>query len=172
MNWEAIGAVGEIIGAIAVVLSVVYLAVQVRQNTDAVRGNATVDALAGAREVNARLIDDPTINEIFIKGIAGMDNLTPAERNRFVALMFTLFKTFEQLHYQYKCGVLAPEIWAGWEAAFRAYSSSPGGQQYYRERKATLSADFQEWLETPSDGPAMKPLGQVGQLPTNDTTPA
>ena len=37
MNWEAIGAVGEILGAIAVLLSLAYLAVQIRQNTASVR---------------------------------------------------------------------------------------------------------------------------------------
>ncbi len=37
MNWEAIGAIGEIIGAMAVFLTLVYLALQIRQNTKAVQ---------------------------------------------------------------------------------------------------------------------------------------
>ena len=35
MNWEAIGALGEVVGAIAVVLTLAYLAIQVRQNSNA-----------------------------------------------------------------------------------------------------------------------------------------
>jgi hypothetical protein len=40
MNWDAIGAIGEILGAIVVVVSVIYLASQVRQNTAAARADA------------------------------------------------------------------------------------------------------------------------------------
>ena len=40
MNWEAIGAIGEVAGAVAVFASLVYLALQIRQNTRAIRGSA------------------------------------------------------------------------------------------------------------------------------------
>jgi len=40
MNWEAIGAIGEIVGAVAVVVTIGYLAVQIRQNTRSVRDSA------------------------------------------------------------------------------------------------------------------------------------
>ncbi len=40
MNWEAIGAVGEIVGALAVVLSLIYLAIQVRQNSNMARAES------------------------------------------------------------------------------------------------------------------------------------
>ena len=44
MNWEAIGAVGEIVGAIAVIATLAYLAIQVRQNTNSVQGAAELEA--------------------------------------------------------------------------------------------------------------------------------
>ncbi len=50
MNWEAAGALGEIVGAFAVVISLVYLAIQVRQNTTAIAAQAAHDALAAVRE--------------------------------------------------------------------------------------------------------------------------
>jgi hypothetical protein len=54
MNWEAIGAVGETVGALAVLVTLVYLAVQIRQNTKAVRAAAvdsTTSHLSKIREV-------------------------------------------------------------------------------------------------------------------------
>ena len=47
MDWEAIGAIGEIIGAIAVLLTIVYLADQIKQNTKAVKA-ATQQAISDA----------------------------------------------------------------------------------------------------------------------------
>jgi hypothetical protein len=40
MNWDAIGAVAELLGAAGVIVSLGYLAIQIRQNTAALRGNA------------------------------------------------------------------------------------------------------------------------------------
>ena len=37
MNWEALGAIGEIVGALAVVLTLGYVAVQIRQYTRSVK---------------------------------------------------------------------------------------------------------------------------------------
>lgn len=46
MNRRAVGAIGEMIGASAVVFSLAYLAIQVRQNTAAIAALAAHDALA------------------------------------------------------------------------------------------------------------------------------
>ena len=56
MNWEAIGAVGEIIGALAVVLTLAYLAIQVRQNTRMMQREAHLDRV---RHVADPLIESP-----------------------------------------------------------------------------------------------------------------
>lgn len=61
MNWEAIGAVGEIIGAMAVVLSLIYLAIQVRQNSNMARAESRLRVVASYREFsNALKGKDPT----------------------------------------------------------------------------------------------------------------
>ena len=50
MNWEAIGAIGEIIGAAAVVVSLIYLATQIRTQNNEARLAATHEILVGFRE--------------------------------------------------------------------------------------------------------------------------
>jgi hypothetical protein len=45
MNWDAIGAAGEILGALAVVVSIGYLSIQIRSNTRATRASAGFDAM-------------------------------------------------------------------------------------------------------------------------------
>ena len=48
MNWNAIAAVGELAGAVAVVVSLLYLARQISQNTRAMRRTASHDAVEGS----------------------------------------------------------------------------------------------------------------------------
>ena len=54
MNWEAIGAVGEVLGAVAVVLTLIYLSLQIRQNTKAMKG-ATRLFLSPSRRLMPRI---------------------------------------------------------------------------------------------------------------------
>ena len=165
MNWDAMGALGEIVGALAVVLSLVYLAVQVRENTRALRRAATGEAVAAVREWSHRLIDNPSINQLFRKGLEGMENLSADERARFVALLFNFFKTFEHLHYQYAEGGLDPEVWVGWEHVGRAYLTTSGGQQLYGERRQCFNPKFQDWLDALVPDTEYKTLGQLAEHP-------
>ena len=75
MNWDAIGATGEIIGALAVVISVVYLAVQIRKQTAEAR-------LAAARELSTLYIqcfrtlrEDKELSSIYMKAIQDYEGL-------------------------------------------------------------------------------------------------
>lgn len=84
MNWTAIGAIGEVLGAIAVVLSLVYVAAQVRHNTTALSRAASADAIAGIRHWNQSLIDDPVMVRIFTKGVEDMNALDDEDRKSVV----------------------------------------------------------------------------------------
>ena len=53
MNWESIGAIGEVLGAIGVIATLLYLSVQIRQNTRAMHG-ATLDAMTGRKQFELR----------------------------------------------------------------------------------------------------------------------
>ena len=83
MNWEAIGAIGEITGATAVVITLIYLAVQVRQNSQNQHSSTswaitqTLDALI------ARISSDAELTDIWLRGRRDLDDLNPIEHERF-----------------------------------------------------------------------------------------
>ena len=81
MNWDAIGAIGEIIGALAVLVTLIYLAIQVRhtrraQQADAIRANRQE-----RREYHSMLRDSPYIPAIYAK-LEKNDALTAEEEHR------------------------------------------------------------------------------------------
>ena len=57
MNWEAIGAIGEALGALVVVITVGYLAIQIRQNTAQQKREETVSLYRGQNEVVSEMRD-------------------------------------------------------------------------------------------------------------------
>jgi len=83
MNWEAIGAVGEIAGAVAVVLSLIYLASQIRHSNRLMTLEATRDASNLAVPIVDMILTDDHLMEILIKD---RDSLTEIERAKLLTL--------------------------------------------------------------------------------------
>ena len=102
MTIQDWGAIGEIVGAIAVVVSLIYLAIQIRQNTHQIALSMESTKLAAferniesgnrAREI---LISDPELVALFLKGIADFRSLNPTERFRCDNLLRILFSSLQ-----------------------------------------------------------------------------
>ena len=134
MDWDAIGALGEIIGATAVVITVGYLALQTRQNTRATKSathHSVTIALAGL----SRTISQAGVAKAFTKAhSSGLSSLSAEEFLIFSAQAFEIFKLNENAYFQFKEGQLDARAWAGAEN--------------YLVDRYSMSA-FQEWFETP-----------------------
>lgn len=112
MNWEAISAIGEIVGATAVVVSLLYLAVQVRQNTKVARA-ATRTALARDQQAAASdLVTGDDMARIFHAHINGED-VEPHQMIRLQARAYRDFRFWDNAHYQFREGMLSAEEWNG-----------------------------------------------------------
>ena len=90
MNWEAIGALAELAGAVGVVLTLVYLSVQLRQNTRAIQGSEVAYRSNLEMATNARFFDlrrdvysDPELASIWTRGLVDPDMLAKGEWDRF-----------------------------------------------------------------------------------------
>ena len=106
MNWDAISAVAESVGALGVIITLVYLAAQIRSNTKAVR-SATYDSfVAQFRDWNAPLRADPELSALFAVQIEDIDSLDEAGRQHATHVFFDFMKLAENLHYQYRMGML------------------------------------------------------------------
>ena len=147
MNWSAIGAAGEVLGAVAVVFSLIYVAAQVRQNTKALRGAATANAIASLRDWNKELIGNPSVARIWGRGVENMEDLDDDGRAQFITLAFNLFKTMEDMHFQFRQGSMDPEVWDGWESFAALYLKRPGSQQYWAHRRKLFSRPFRDWID-------------------------
>ena len=76
MNWEIAGSLGEIIGALAVVISIVYLARQVTQANKTGKAATTLEASKLLSEWHGRLNQTPELAYLFIKGASDSSDFT------------------------------------------------------------------------------------------------
>jgi hypothetical protein len=137
MNWDAKGAVAEAVGAIAVIITFVYLTIQLRQNTKAVEHSSYRGVFDDAYEWMYKLADNPEIAELYLAGMRG-DELCSSDRLRFSLLMNTLF-----VHWNRALNAGAFEVVNNSQIA--GVLSYPGGADYWRRIGGVKSRRLKYW---------------------------
>jgi len=148
MDLDALGNIGEFVGALGVVASLVYLAVQVRQNTASVRA-ATFQALAQSYSDFASLIgSDGEVARILHAGSSDPEAGTELERFRFNFLLVAATRRWENAFYQHERGMLDASQWEGLQAGALLSLRTPGGRAWWRAfGHIYYSAAFRDWVD-------------------------
>jgi hypothetical protein len=80
MTFEALGDLGDFVSGIGVVVTLVYLAVQVRGNTQALQSNTLQTLQSEANRMNLATASNPELARVLVKAENGLDHLSPVER--------------------------------------------------------------------------------------------
>ena len=146
MNWEAVGAVGEVLGALAVFATLVYLAVQIRQNTSALQSSASQAVHENFALWYGQTQSDPVLLEVSIRGMEDYSALSTIERAQFIALFMNFSIHTQNAFYKWREGSLSPELWRGWEYVSMNIFSTPGGKVFWNERRYLFADAFQKFV--------------------------
>jgi hypothetical protein len=103
-----------IVQTIAVVVSLIYLAIQVKESTKATKGATYQSIISAWAELESRISQDDEVARIYKLGITNLEKLNENEFTRFNELICSFFNMYENLYYQYKNKLLEEELWAGW----------------------------------------------------------
>lgn len=147
MNWDAIGAVGEVIGATAVVITLAYLAIQIRQSTDATRAashHSIVEALNAGNIAQAK---DAELAELWVTGLKDRSALSVAACQRFDSLCLTYFHVFDSLWYSAKVGTAERDLLLSEEKGFTFLMNSPGVYSWWTANPYAFSLEFRTYME-------------------------
>ena len=105
MALEQYANLGEIVGGIAVVISLIYLALQIRQNTRAVRTSNFHRITDSFNQINNTIAHDESLARVFRVGMANYQDLSEDEKIRFNFMFLSAFRILETLYYQSTQGV-------------------------------------------------------------------
>ncbi len=141
MNWEAIGAVGEIIGAAGVIITLLYLASQLQQNTRALQVTSIDSTTHAGNEIRALIASDPIITEIYFRGLRDPESLDDIERERFRLIMtnalWALWNAWAQSH------LGGRESWTAQKHGLIRVLSLPGGKWFWTNFRGEFDPGFQ-----------------------------
>ena len=142
-----LGNFGEFIGAVAVVITLIYLAVQVRLNTGAIRSSNAATIQINLQSLAHEPISDREFGDILIRAMSGEEKLEPAEKLAAYAWFFILAKSGELAYSNYLSGDLDEEFWHGALNFYRAYWLSPGFKSFWIDRRMTFTPAFRSAVE-------------------------
>jgi hypothetical protein len=148
LSWSAFGAIGELVGAIAVVVSLVYLSRQVRQNTAAVRTANAAGVQSNLQQLARVFYSDRQLGALVLQTMSGELPEKPEDRLAVWAYFFDMLKTAELAHRHYLRGDLEPDLWEASLAFYRAYFETPGFRAYWRERQVAFVPPFRDAMES------------------------
>lgn len=140
MNWDAISAISEIIGAVAVVVSLIYVAVQIRQNTKAIRGS-TLDAITAHQQAELRWSGELATE--FRKAIEAPETLSFEERWQLSEWMTAAMTARQNEFHQYQQGLLDDEVWSSIESIIKLVLGNAFARTWWHEAgRPNLSRSF------------------------------
>ena len=147
MNWDAVSAIGEWVGTIIVIITLIYLARQVQLNTVTNRLAGITGIADAAREIHFTLAGDRDTARIFLVGMSNPDELDEIDRGRFELFMWGVLRQMESFHVQFEQGIIN-------EAAMKAYArlsvdligSNKVMQEHWQD-STDYSPAFKFWID-------------------------
>ena len=146
MTIQDLGSFGEFIGALAVLISLFYLAMQIRQNTRALNSSSYAQSAEQAWLVQLAIAQDPALAAVWAKYAAG-EALTSEETVRIEAALSNLFMAGENTFRLHELGLLDPDTWEN--VVLNAYTGFPSvAYKRWHERKGPIAQRLLAYLES------------------------
>ena len=139
MDLTQLANLGEFIGGVAVLVTLIYLAVQVRQNTSQLRQQT-----ASTVVTNLQAAFDPIFPnfEVYAQGLSGERELSKEDALMFATLMIRILHGMQNSYYQNREGVLAGEWEEFYGNVLRFFLATPGGTKWWSDYRTFFSEGF------------------------------
>jgi hypothetical protein len=142
MNWEMLAAIGQLAAVLVGIPSLIYLAVQIREQTKE-RRQAAVNALTVQwGDLTKALHDNPEFAAIYLRAVQAFSDLDPVSKLRFSAFQNRFFKNFEAMYFSRCDGILSAASWGEIERTMSDLIAYPGIQEWWKTRKHWHTEEF------------------------------
>ena len=138
MNLESLGNIGEFIGGLAVIASLVYLAVQIRQNTKLLRSASRQDIVSGYR-AHSRLFLEPGRSRAYAEGLSAYPDMPFDEKSMFGYLVADHAVFFQAVFALHESGTLEDEVYQAYLDWFACHLATPGGSVWWAQIRSILT---------------------------------
>lgn len=144
---EALGNLGEFVGALGVVISLVYLARQMHQNTISVRAASFNAMIQNSIRLLEHSFRDSEFAAFLARAEADPDQLTPQERVRWDSYMTAVYRHFGNLVFQSRVGALDQEMWKAYREDLKRHLRQDSWASWYHAHSEVFSRSLTDHVE-------------------------
>jgi hypothetical protein len=146
MSLETLANFGEFVAGIGVFVSLLYVGVQTRHNTRAVRGSAQQTWSQISGDLLRDLYSNADLAELFQRVANEREPAGEVDRFRFHVLMLRLVRNAEGLAYLYQRGLVDPHVWGAYIASTRQYMALPGFRSWVKANYELVTPRYRQVL--------------------------
>jgi hypothetical protein len=147
IEWaELLGNIGEFVGSVAVLVTLIYLAIQVRQNSNTIAGATEMDMAREMAAWHARVTSDPELMQLYEKG-ASDQSMTELEMMRYRWLIAELLWLNEGYYKQHLRGLISNEAWEDIVTSTVGLLRGEVLKTWWESRASALSDDFVSYID-------------------------
>lgn len=148
MNWDALGAVAELLAAIGVIISLLYLAVQIRQNTQSVRANTFQDFTRESAETSRLALTNLEMLDEFLPILSGEQPFDPVRHTRFHVVCGLFARNLQSGFVELQRGRIDQRLFDSYASYhIEHWVSRPGWAQWWTLNRKHFDPEFVAWLE-------------------------
>ena len=147
MSIQDLGAMGELIAAIATIFTLLFLAISIRTNSKTVTASAKQEQVRSLVEFNREIFQDENSTRIFIEGSSALTNLNQHEKARFRGLFIMGLITVENAYYQANQGHLDKQSHERNNRILEWWGAQPGMVEMWPDVRQFLTEDFQSHFD-------------------------
>ena len=142
MNWEMLAAIGQLAAVFVGIPSLIYLAVQIREQTKERRQSAVNSLTVQWGDLTCALHDNAEFSAIYLRGVQSFADLDPVSKLRFSAFFNRFLNYFEGMYFAHHDGLLTRSSWGKIERTVSDLIAYPGVQQWWHERRHWHTEEF------------------------------
>jgi len=147
MKLKKYALIAEICGGLAVIIGLIFVGLELRQNTLMQRVTATQTLVVDYENAVDALGKDEQSACIYVRGNNNLDSLVGVDRYRYFVMWFHVLRAGEQLHYYSLEGMVDQRIWRGFQRQLDEVVRYRGVQEYWKSRRDWYSDEFQEFID-------------------------
>jgi len=148
-NWDLsrVAAATEVGASIGVMVSVIYLAIQVQGGNQQLQAQSYHDTLEMLHKPLELIVQDQSLADLVVRAEADPDSLSPGEWQRYSDLLLLRFDAYEHAYYAHRDGEIREELWSGIDRILTSRVASKGFHKFWELTGSGFAEPFHGFVE-------------------------
>ena len=147
MNWDAIAAVADILAALGVIITLLYLAKQITEQNTESQLSAARDLARDWAEGLSTISGDDKSFDLYLRAISDYESLSGGDRIKAYWMLSSALRTVELQYLHMTKGHFEPILFEGMEYRIQEVAKFPGIRQWWAGNKQQFSSEFIKYVE-------------------------